>query len=203
MRQSARLRSGKVVSNYGSTGVIKKKAQKKGQVQKIKNADTHHDNTVIKEPDNDINILNEQRSEDVGMSSESDLDTDDNEDIETTDHNNVVTNSEIDKIKTMDKEAALEHIKKNYSNPDSIICYSSVSGLKDLFKILSEEEIKSVLSTFETWSLMKSSRDPKKYNPFIAQHLRDVWQIDCISMREIADQNLGINYLFCAIDVFR
>lgn len=200
MRQSARIKSGKVVSSYGSSGVIKKK---KGQVQKIISADRHHDNAVIKEPDNEIDIPNEQRSEDVGMSSENDLDTDDNEDVETTDNDVGVSNTEIDKIKKMDKEAALEHIKKNYSNPGSIICYSSVSGLKDLFKILSEEEIKNVLSTFETWSLMKSSRNPKKYNPFIAQHLRDVWQIDCISMKEIADQNSGINYLFCAIDVFR
>lgn len=199
MRQSARLSSGRVVSKYGTHGNIKKKPQ----VQKILKTDSADDNTRIIEPVSELKNLNEDDDGDIISTSQlSDDGGNDSDDSIEHDGEGTAT-SELDEIKRMDKEDALAHIKKNYANPESIICYASVSGLKDLFKNLSEEEIKGTLSTFETWSLMKSSRDPKKYNPFIAQHIRDVMQIDCITVKEIADQNLGINYLLCAIDVFR
>ena len=196
MRQSRRLTSGKVVSKYSSRGNINNVQQ----LQKNNKADVARDNPAVIEPESEEVIVNARGS--IDDSNYNDDDTESNaSDYGSDQEENAY--SEIDEIKKMDKESALAHIKKNYSNPESIICYTSISGLKDLFKILSEEEIKNALSTFETWSLMKSSRTPKTYNPFIAQHLRDVWQIDCISMKETADQNLGINYLFCAIDVFR
>ena len=77
----------------------------------------------------------------------------------------------------MDPESSLNFIRKNYSNPASIICYSSISGLKKIFKNLSEEQIKSVLSKFESYSLMKSSKDNQNYNPFFAHNIRDVFQM--------------------------
>ena len=199
MRQSARIKSGKVVSKYSSSGSINKKPQ----VRKINKIDGERDNNMDIEPEGEIEIENDQRPVDNSNVAVSETQSSDTEDEDEPFVHEEDIPTEIEEIKKMDKESALSHIKTNYSNPESIICYSSVSGLKSLFKILTEEEIKSVLSTFETWSLMKSSRDPKKYNPFIAQHLRDVWQIDCITMRENADQNLGIKHLFCAIDVFR
>lgn len=206
MRQSARLSSGKVTSKYRSQGSVKKRQQ----VQKNIKTDGKRDKPGVIVSENEIDSVNEQGSlDDGGIVSADDRQSDDSEYDGEGDGYDGISNqeegssNEIEAIKKMDKKSALTHIKKNYSNPDSIICYSSISGLKDLFKNLTEEEISNVLSTFETWSLMKSSRAPKKYNPFLAQHLRDVWQIDCISMKEIAKQNLGINYLFCAIDVFR
>lgn len=182
MRRSSRLKSGKVVSKY------------------IENKDdrSHNDTGADVSSDNVENtsksILEEHPSE-IPSENESSEEESYNQDEELFD--------ERKEIENMDKPTALEYIRKNYSNPESIICYASISGLRDIFKILSVEEITNVLSTFESWSLMKSSRDPKRYNPFIAQHLRDVMQIDCITMREIADQNLGVKHLFCAIDVFR
>lgn len=182
MRRSSRLKSGKVVSKY------------------IQNKDDRdHDDAGADAPsDNAENttksILEEHPSE---MTSENESSEEEsyNQDEELFD--------ERKEIENMDKPTALEYIRKNYSNPESLICYASISGLRDIFKILTVEEITNVLSTFEAWSLMKSSRDPKRYNPFIAQHLRDVMQIDCITMKEIADQNLGVKHLFCAIDIFR
>ena len=182
MRRSSRLKSGKVVSKY------------------IQNKDDRaHDDAGADIPsDNAENatksILEEHPSE---MASENETSEEEsyNQDEELFD--------ERKEIENMNKPTALEYIRKNYSNPESLICYASISGLRDIFKILTVEEITNVLSTFESWSLMKSSRDPKRYNPFIAQHLRDVMQIDCITMKEIADQNLGVKHLFCAIDVFR
>ena len=104
-----------------------------------------------------------------------------NEDSDVTDdelsENNDENNEEIVSLQSMDPESALEFIRKNYSNPASIICYSSISGLKKIFKTLSEEQIKSVLSKFESYSLMKSSKDNHNYNPFFAHNLRDVFQM--------------------------
>ena len=117
--------------------------------------------------------------ENVAPSNESSADL--NEDSDVTDdelsENNDENNEEIVSLQSMDPESALEFIRKNYSNPASIICYSSISGLKKIFKTLSEEQIKSVLSKFESYSLMKSSKDNHNYNPFFAHNLRDVFQM--------------------------
>lgn len=117
--------------------------------------------------------------ENVAPSNESSADL--NEDSDVTDdelsENNDENNEEIASLQSMDSESALEFIRKNYSNPASIICYSSISGLKKIFKTLSEEQIKSVLSKFESYSLMKSSKDNHNYNPFFAHNLRDVFQM--------------------------
>ena len=117
--------------------------------------------------------------ENVAPSNESSADL--NEDSDVTDdelsENNDENNEEIASLQSMDSESALEFIRKNYSNPASIICYSSISGLKKIFKTLSEEQIKSVLSKFESYSLMKSSKDNHNYNPFFALNLRDVFQM--------------------------
>ena len=111
--------------------------------------------------------------------------------------------NEILTLQSMDKDSALEYIRKNYSNPSSLICYSSFTGLKKIFKRLSEDDIKSVLSSFETWSLMKSSKDEHIYNPFFSHNLRDVFQMDCIQLKEFAQYNQGFNFILCVIDVFR
>ena len=186
MRRSSRLKSGKVVSKYIEN--------KDDRTRDDAGADVSSDNAE----NTSKSILEEHPSEvpsEMPSENESSEEESYNQDEELFD--------ERKEIENMDKPTALEYIRKNYSNPESLICYASISGLRDIFKILSVEEITNVLSTFESWSLMKSSRDPKRYNPFIAQHLRDVMQIDCITMREIADQNLGVKHLFCAIDVFR
>ena len=102
----------------------------------------------------------------------------------------------------MTSTEALKYIRENYSNPASRICYSSVSGLLQIFPSLSKEAIQDVLSEYESWSLMKSSRSPKRYNPFLSQNIRDVWQLDTIHLHEFSKQNAGVKYIFCAIDVF-
>lgn len=125
------------------------------------------------------------------------------EDINETNRDNDDRESEIRALQSMDRDSALNFIRKNYSNPSSLICYSSITGLKKIFKSLSEDDIKSVLSKFETWSLMKSSKDNHIYNPFLSHNLRDVFQMDCIQLKELAQHNQGFNYLLCVIDVFR
>lgn len=125
------------------------------------------------------NYDDRKQLEDVAPSTESsaalvdDSDFTDDEISENNDENN----EEIASLQSMDPESSLNFIRKNYSNPASIICYSSISGLKKIFKNLSEEQIKSVLSKFESYSLMKSSKDNQNYNPFFAHNIRDVFQM--------------------------
>ena len=125
------------------------------------------------------NYDDRKQLEDVAPSTESsaalvdDSDFTDDEISENNDENN----EEIVSLQSMDPESSLDFIRKNYSNPASIICYSSISGLKKIFKNLSEEQIKSVLSKFESYSLMKSSKDNQNYNPFFAHNIRDVFQM--------------------------
>ena len=125
------------------------------------------------------NYDDRKQIEDVAPSTESsaalvdDSDFTDDEISENNDENN----EEIVSLQSMDPESSLNFIRKNYSNPASIICYSSISGLKKIFKNLSEEQIKSVLSKFESYSLMKSSKDNQNYNPFFAHNIRDVFQM--------------------------
>ena len=117
--------------------------------------------------------------EDVAPSNETSVDLNDDSDVTDDDltENNDENNEEIVSLQSMDPESSLNFIRKNYSNPASIICYSSISGLKKIFKNLSEEQIKSVLSKFESYSLVKSSKDNHNYNPFFAHNIRDVFQM--------------------------
>lgn len=109
--------------------------------------------------------------------------------------------NEID-LNSMNAEEALEYIRENYTNPESSICYSSISGLRRIFPSLTVEQIQNVLTKFESWSLMKSSKNLKKYNPFLSQHIRDVWQMDTVNLSEFSKNNAGVCHLLCCIDVF-
>lgn len=131
--------------------------------------------------------------------SSAEMSEDINESIQYNDENDY----ELNMLQSMDRDSALDFINKNYSNPSSLICYSSISGLKKIFKSLSEDDIKSVLSKFESYSLMKSSKNNHIYNPFFSHNLRDVFQMDCLQLKELAPQNQGFNYLLCVIDVLR
>lgn len=79
-----------------------------------------------------------------------------------------------------DKESALQHLQENYRNVNSPICFQSITFLKKFYKILTKNDIENVLSTFESFSLMKPLRYRKKYNPFISFHIRDVFQLGSV-----------------------
>ena len=122
-------------------------------------------------------------------------DDDDSSDGRDSDHDDM-------DLTSMKVEEALEYIRENYANPESSICYSSISGLRRIFPSLTTEQIQNVLTKFESWSLMKSSKNLKKYNPFLSQHIRDVWQMDTVNLSEFSKQNAGVCHLLCCIDVF-
>ena len=68
--------------------------------------------------------------------------------------------------------------------------------------VLSRNQIKKVLSTFESHSLMSETHQNKQQNVTIALHPRDSFQIDFFYINEISEDNDGIKYIFSAIDTF-
>ena len=100
------------------------------------------------------------------------------------------------------KEEALKHLKENYRNVDSPILFQSISYLKKFYKILTKSEIENVLSTFESYSLMKPLSYRKKSNPFLAFHIRDTFQADLVHINELSEHNNDVKYLFCCTDIF-
>lgn len=98
---------------------------------------------------------------------------------------------------TFTEAEAIEHLRDNYRNSNSEICYQSPSYLKKYYRVLSLKQIKDVLMTFESYSLMKASRNAKKYNPFLPHHIRDVFQIDLCKFSEMEEYNDGVKYLLC------
>ena len=100
-------------------------------------------------------------------------------------------------------ETASEHLKENWSNINSIVGFLGVGKIYELYeKVLTHDQIRAILSTFESYSLLSIAHQSKKSNPTIANHKRDVMQIDYVHISELAEYNDGIKYLFCAIDVF-
>lgn len=132
------------------------------------------------------------------------MDDSTNNDIsdEVSEEGDSISDADSEDLSRLTKPQALEYIRENYSKPDSKICYASISGLKEIFPFLSKDDIRKELSKFESWSLMKGTRKGKKYNPFLAQHVRDCWQIDTVHLQELKGYNAGISYLLCVIDVF-
>ena len=101
------------------------------------------------------------------------------------------------------EKSALEHLKENWNNVNSMIGFLGVSKLYDFYnRVLTFDQIRSILSTFESYSLMSLVHKTTKSNPTIAHHKRDVIQIDYVYISELEDFNDGVKFLFCGIDVF-
>ena len=101
------------------------------------------------------------------------------------------------------EKSASEHLKENWNNVNSMIGFLGVSKLYDFYnRVLTFDQIRSILSTFESYSLMSLVHKTTKSNPTIAHHKRDVIQIDYVYISELQDFNDGVKYLFCGIDIF-
>ena len=99
-------------------------------------------------------------------------------------------------------DSASAHLQENWNNVNSPVGFLGPEKLFKFYKILPYSKIYDILSTFESYSLMKLTHKHKVKNPTIAHHVRDVFQIDYIYVNEIGSANDDINYIFCCIDVF-
>ena len=78
-------------------------------------------------------------------------------------------------------DTASEHLKENWSNINSIVGFLGVGKIYDLYeKVLTHDQIRANLSTFESYSLLSIAHQSKKSNPTIANHKRDVMKINYV-----------------------
>ena len=95
------------------------------------------------------------------------------------------------------KKSASEHLKENWNDVKSMIGFLGVGKLYDFYnKVLTYDQIRSILSTFESYSLMSVIHKTRKSNPTIAHHKRDVLQIDYVYINELENYNDGVKFFF-------
>ena len=91
------------------------------------------------------------------------------------------------------QESALIHLKENWDDVGCSVGFLGLGKIYDYYdRILSKKQIKKVLSTFESYSLMSETHQNKQKNVTIALHPRDLFQIDFFYVNEISDANDGI-----------
>ena len=101
-------------------------------------------------------------------------------------------------------DVAARHLKENWTNPVSPVSFLGVVRIYNFYqKKLTMSNIKRILSTIDSWSLMKQSRVvKKKLNNFMSFNVHDFWMADSFDVSELQKYNYGIKHLFCVIDVF-
>ena len=99
---------------------------------------------------------------------------------------------------------AAKHLKDNWANPASPVTFLGIRRIYEFYnKKLKLSEIKNILQTIDSWSLMKMNRYKKKsLNKFTCYHLNDLWMVDTCDVSELKDTNLNVQHLFSAIDCF-
>ena len=95
-------------------------------------------------------------------------------------------------------------MKENWTNPISPVSFLGISRIHNFYKKkIKKNKIEEVLSSIDSWSLMKQGRVIKKHlNTFHTYHLHDFWMADSFQVSELSEYNYGVNHLFCIIDTF-
>ena len=103
-------------------------------------------------------------------------------------------------------EKDLEYIRQNYNNPGHAIAFSSPQVIYKYLiengKKVSLKNIRSVITEFDSQNLHKLFVRPAAFNPFFIYRRRQQIQGDLIDIRQLANENDGVNYLFSMIDAF-
>ena len=90
----------------------------------------------------------------------------------------------------------------NYKTPGHPIAFG---GLNNIYKyynhLLSQDKIKEILSTIESYTLHRGFRSNQR-NPTYSHFKRYMFQMDLIDMQQLASFNDGAKYLLAVIDTF-
>ena len=115
---------------------------------------------------------------------------------------NIISNVEDNPSKTLSKKSALRDLKKNLTNPVSQISFSGIDKIYKYYdKVISKNEIRNILSTYDFYTLhAKSFR--KKNNPSFIKYKFQQLQIDLIDVSTLSKHNGGNNFLLSAICSF-
>ena len=96
-----------------------------------------------------------------------------------------------------------QHLQKNLNNPSSPVSFLGVNKLYKFYDgSLTKKEIKSILSSKESYTLLRQKRKSKKYNYTISHCKRDTVQSDLVFVTSLAQFNRNVAYLLTVIDTY-
>lgn len=94
-------------------------------------------------------------------------------------------------------------IGKTYVTPGKSVAFSSPGRVKKYFgKKYKLTDIKRILSSIEAYSVNKQFKRPRIRNPYFVFKKREQMQFDLIDVRELVNENNGVKFLLCGIDIF-
>lgn len=100
------------------------------------------------------------------------------------------------------KDACKEDLKNNYVKVGHPIAFSGIQNIYDYYnQQLSKEEIRSVLSGIENYTLHKDFHEGQR-NPSYSHFKRYQFQMDLVDIQNLSKYNDGVNYLLTCIDTF-
>ena len=79
------------------------------------------------------------------------------------------------KVMKFSVSSAKKHLEKNWDNVNCHIAFLGPEKLHKFYKVLSYNKICEILSSFESFSLMRLGWKQKEKNPTLALHVRDVF----------------------------
>ncbi len=104
------------------------------------------------------------------------------------------------------KELARSHLLRNYTNPMSQIGFNGIGKIRMFYGgSLSQREVEDMLSTFESYSLMRQEKTRRKdvYAGYsLVTHLFNVFEVDSFQINELEQDNDGFCHIFCALNIF-
>lgn len=92
-------------------------------------------------------------------------------------------------------------MRKWYKTPNHPTSFSGITKIKNFHKV-NEETVNKVLEGIPSYSIHREVKKPRKRNPFFVYNKRDHVQADLIEVRQLSEDNDGVNYLLTAIDMF-
>lgn len=98
------------------------------------------------------------------------------------------------------------HLLQNYTNPLSQIGFNGIEKIRKFYGgKLTKKEVEDLLSTFESYSLMRQEKTRKKdvYEGYsLVTHLYNVFEVDSFQINEMEQDNDGFCHIFCALNIF-
>ena len=105
-----------------------------------------------------------------------------------------------------DTQTAKRHLKTNWSKPSSIIAFQGINKIYDFYEgVLSRIIIEKILSSFESYSLMREQKNGKNrrlegFN--MSTHLHNLYESDSFSIEELKDDNDNAKHILCVLNTF-
>lgn len=93
--------------------------------------------------------------------------------------------------------------RKRYKNPKSSASFGGISKQYGLHKkSIKVQQVRKGLQGVKSYTLHRERKSPRTRNPFFIFVKRQQIQIDLIEIRDLAQYNDGIKFLFTSIDMF-